>query len=42
MRKAQWTAAGPEILGAPTIDEEVAMTPRPRVPMRADGLRPQA
>src|SRR5437899_1598353 len=40
-RRSPCTTAGPEDPGAPTIDEEVVMTPRPRVPMCAHSLRPQ-
>ena len=35
-------SGGPEVPGAPTINEEVVMTPRPRVPMPADGPRRRA
>src|SRR5437870_13412955 len=35
-------SGGPEVPGAPTINEEVVMTPRPRVAMRADGPRRRA
>ena len=41
-RRSQCAAAAQQYQVRQQYDEEVVMTQRPRVPMRADGLRPQA
>ena len=42
MKRLQCTAAAQKYQVCQQYDEEVVMTPRTRVPMRADGPRPQA